>query len=127
MWWRADVATGKGAPESFGNIHVEVLSFHAVLKEIQETVLPRPQSDERQARLAIVVNGCKRVLDDLQQLVDNYGSQPTKTKQTWNRMRWGFEDLTDIRGRLVSNTGMLTAFIRYVASFLVVPDHRAEN
>ena len=85
-------------------------------------MLPRPQSDERQTRLATVVNGCTRVLDDLQQLVDKYGSQPTKTKQTWNRMRWGFENLTDIRGRLVSNTGLLTAFIRYVASLLVVRD-----
>ena len=86
--------------------------------------MPRPGSDERQTRLATVVNGCKTVLDDLQQLVDKYGTQPTKTKQTWNRMRWGFEDVTDIRARLVSNTGMLTAFIRYVASLLVVRDQR---
>lgn len=112
MCWRADVAIGKGAPESFSNIHIEVLSFHAVLKEVEETVLLRPGSEERQTRLATVVNGCKTVLDDLQQLVEKYDRQPTKTKQTWIRMRWGFEDVTDIRGRLISNTGMLTVFIR---------------
>ena len=88
----------------------------------------RPGSDKRQAKLAIVLSGCKTVLDDLQQLVDKYDRQPTKTKRTWNRLRWGFEDITDIRSRLVSNTGLLTAFIRYVASHsrrvIRVAEHR---
>ena len=107
----------KAAPGSFSNISNEVLSLHAVLKEADETIFRSPLPPERQARLKTVGNGCQRVLSDLQTLVDRYENLGTQSKKTWDRMKWGAEDIFEIRSRLISNTTMLTAFIRW-APFL---------
>jgi hypothetical protein len=102
----------RAAPESFSNISLEVLSLHAVLKEAEETVFKSPLPTESQERLTTVGDGCRGVLDDLQKLVDRYESLGTQSKRTWDRMKWGAQDIAEIRQRLISNTTMLTAFIR---------------
>ena len=55
--------------------------------------------------------GCEKVLVDLQNLVEKYESLGTQSKRTWDRMRWGNEDVAEIRARLTSNISLLTAFI----------------
>lgn len=102
----------RAAPDSFTNISNEVLSLHAVLKEADETIFKSPQSPERQARLKTIGDGCQYVLGDLQTLVDRYEGFGTQSKRTWDRMRWGAEDISEIRTRLISSTTMLTLFIR---------------
>src|SRR5947209_459240 len=104
----------KRAPESFGNISQEVLSLHAVLKETEETVFVQPLSPTRQANLITVGDGCYRVLEDLQNLVKKYEKLGTRSKRTWDRLKWGTEDIVELRSRLTSNTVLLTAFIRCV-------------
>ena len=107
----------RAAPGSFNNISTEVLSLHAVLKEADETIFRSPLSPESQARLKIIGDGCQCVLGDLQALVDKYESLGTQSKRTWDRMKWGAEDIVEVRSRIISNTTLLTAFIRW-ASFL---------
>ena len=104
----------KDAPESFKNIAQEVLSLHAVLKELEETYSDANFSAAQQSRLRIVGDGCRAVLEDLQGLVDRYNSLGTSTKRTWDRLAWGSEDIAELRSRLISNTGLLTTFIKYV-------------
>lgn len=101
----------KAAPESFENISMEVLSLHAVLKESEETLFRRPLKTTRAERLIVIKDGCDKVLTDLQSLVDKYESLGTKSKRTWDRMKWGNEDIAEIRARLISSTTMLNAFI----------------
>ena len=107
----------RAAPGSFSNISIEVLSLHAVLKEADETIFKSPLSPESQVRLKTIGDGCQCVLGDLEALVDKYESLGTQSKRTWDRMRWGAEDIVEIRSRLISNATMLTAFIRW-APFL---------
>jgi hypothetical protein len=102
----------KGAPESFGDISLEVLSLQAVLKEAEETVFAQPLSPAKQARLKAVGDGCFRVLQDLDNLVTKYESLGTSAKRTWDRMRWGNEDIAALRARLTSNVVLHTAWIR---------------
>ena len=47
----------KGAPETFKNISLEVLSLHAVLKEAEETVFAQPLTPEKQQRLKALGDG----------------------------------------------------------------------
>lgn len=108
----------RAAPGSFSNISTEVLSLHAVLKEADETVFRSALSPESQARLKTIGDGCQCVLGDLQALVDKYESLGTQSKRTWDRMKWGAEDIVEVRSRIVSNTTLLTAFIRWAASLL---------
>ena len=98
----------KDAPEGFKNITQEVLSLHVVLKELKKTHSDANLSADQQSRLRIVGDGCRAVLQDLQDLVDRYNSLGTKTKRTRDRLAWGSQNITDLRLRLISNTGMLT-------------------
>jgi hypothetical protein len=109
----------KGAPEAFGDISLEVLSLQAVLKEAEETVFAQPLSPVKQERLKAVGDGCHRVLTDLDNLCKKYQSLGTQGKRTWDRVRWGSEDIAELRLRLISNTGLLTAWTRYVRELLL--------
>jgi hypothetical protein len=109
----------KGAPGSFKDISSEVLSLHVVLKEAEETVFAHPLSTTKQERLKAVGDGCHYVLTDLDALLKKYQSLGTQSKRTWDRMRWGAEDIAELRARLTSNTALLTAWVRCVHEFLV--------
>ncbi len=85
--------------------------MHAVLKEGEETLFVGPLSPERAERLRVIKEGCDKVLVDLQRLVERYESLGTQSKRTWDRMKWGNEDIAEIRTRLISNITILTAFI----------------
>ncbi|KAH0562061.1 hypothetical protein GP486_003233 [Trichoglossum hirsutum] len=101
----------KAAPDSFASISGEVLSLHAVLKEAEETVFAQPLSPEKQDRLKVVGDGCQRVLEDLQGLVNKYQKLGTQGRRTWDRMRWHVEDIAELRSRLTSNAVMLNTWI----------------
>ena len=90
---------------------MEVLSLHAVLKECEETLFHRPLKTTRAERLIPIKDGCYKVLVDLESLVDRYESLGTQSKRTWDRLKWGTEDIAEIRARLISCTTMLNAFI----------------
>lgn len=61
----------KDAPESFSNISAEVLSLHAILKEVEETLADSPLTESKQRSLATIENGCQMVLSDLQAIILN--------------------------------------------------------
>ncbi|KAH0556242.1 hypothetical protein GP486_005832 [Trichoglossum hirsutum] len=85
--WKA-YKSCKDAPESFKNISHEVLSLHALLKELEENLCAQTLSSTRQARLKTIGDGCRNVLEELQSLVDKYESLGTQSKRTWDRMKW---------------------------------------
>lgn len=111
-WIEANYKTGKGSVESFDNISGEVRSLHAVLKECQDTLLGPPPQPDSEESLQVILEGCTKVLNDLQALVDKYESLRSKSKVTLDRMKWCQEDIAEIRARLTSNVTLLTAFIR---------------
>ncbi|KAH0537212.1 hypothetical protein FGG08_005991, partial [Glutinoglossum americanum] len=92
--WKA-YKSCKDAPESFKNISHEVLSLHALLKEIEENLSAQTLSLTRQARLKTIGDGCYNVLEELQSLIDKYKSLGTQSKRTWDRMKWGSTDIAD--------------------------------
>ena len=82
-----------------------------MLKEGEEILFVHPLPTARAERLNTIKEGCEKVLIDLQNLVEKYESLGTQGKRTWDRMRWGNEDVAEIRARLTSNISLLTAFI----------------
>lgn len=102
----------KEAPESFRNISEEVTSLHLVLKELEEIYSDATLSAGQQSRLKKIADGCCTVLEDLQRILDRYNSLGTNSKRTWDRLGWGTNDITCLRSRLISNTVLLTAFIK---------------
>lgn len=103
----------KAAPDSFNNISGEVLSLHAVLKEVEETLTGQKLSSARQARLGTITSGCGSLLEDIEAVVKKYESLGTQSKRTWDRLNWDSEQISQLRARLTSNTVLLSAFLRY--------------
>lgn len=102
----------KGSSESFRNISLEVLSLHAVLQELGENLHGQTLQHSLQVGLERVARGCQVVLKDLQGLLDKHEGLGTRRKRLWNRVGWGLKDVKGLRSRLISNTTLLTAFIR---------------
>ena len=109
----SDRLSGEAAPGVFGTLSRELESLHCVLEEAADTHLSHPLSPRRQARLKTILDGCNRVLADLQYIVQKYQSLGTDDKSCWDRLRLGGEDIAEIRSRLVLNITLLTAFRRF--------------
>ena len=114
----------KSSSEEFNNVATEVASLHIVLKETQDHISERGANvgPDREAQLTILGKGCQEVLQDLERLLIRYESLGTHTQRTWDRMRWGAEDIATARQRLSTNTTLLTAFnmnlVKYVTGNL---------
>ena len=104
----------RDAPGSFNSISSEVLSLQAVVKEVEETLSGHPLPKSMQASLAVILTGCREVLQDLQALIDRYESLGSQSKRTFDRMGWGMNDIAELRARLTSNVVMLNTFMRHV-------------
>ena len=83
--------------------------MHTLLKEAKET---RSLTAERQSRLKMIFDGCKDVLSDLQKFITRSHRFRNQAKRTWDRMKWGNEDVAEIRNRLVSNITLPALFFR---------------
>jgi hypothetical protein len=100
------------APDSFKNISSEVLSLHALLNEVDETLSGQPLSRSQQARLATIRSGCDSILRDLQSIVERHKSLGSLNKRARDRLTWPSGDIGELRGRLTSNTALIGAFMR---------------
>ncbi|KAI1345387.1 hypothetical protein F5Y01DRAFT_320818 [Xylaria sp. FL0043] len=108
--WRVYKAC-KDSGESFQRLSGEVASLHVVLKETEDYLGEFHDLDvSRVNRLQILTTGCHDTLKDLERLMRSYDNLGTQVQRTWDRFRFGLQDLTDIRSRIVSNVTLLTAF-----------------
>lgn len=96
------------APRDFRAVSIEVASLHLVLNEARETA--HDLSASKGEDLKQLINGCKSVLQELEELLQRYKSLGTQSRRTWDRLRWGRGPVKDIRQRLISSTASLTSF-----------------
>jgi hypothetical protein len=101
----------KSAPESFGNIHPDLLSFHFLLQDAEKIIFAVPLPVAQQRQLKTIGDGSKDVLEELSKIVQNYESLGSDTKSTWQQMKWYCNDIAEIKLRLVSSSGDLSAFL----------------
>ncbi|KAJ7745703.1 hypothetical protein B0H16DRAFT_1321530 [Mycena metata] len=102
----------KEASEDFRRMSRELSSLHAVLGETSDYLEEYGEElpDSRKYRLNMLMDGCYHSLQELDALHTRYESLNTQSQRTWDRMRYGLKDLSEVRQRLISNTTMLTGF-----------------
>ncbi|KAJ7099681.1 hypothetical protein C8R44DRAFT_353729 [Mycena epipterygia] len=102
----------KESSEDFRRMSTELMSLYAVLGETRDYLEEHGEelADSRKNRLSILMGGCQSSLQDLDALYCRYESLGTQAQRTWDRMRFGLKDLSDVRQRLISSTTMLTSF-----------------
>jgi hypothetical protein len=99
----------QAAPGQFKVVSEEVEALHIVLESIKEVVLDAGLDANKTNDLNRVSRGCITVLTELDALMDKYKSLGT-SRRTWDRLRWGQEKIESLRGRIVANVSLLSAF-----------------
>lgn len=107
----------KEAPDSFASVRQETLSLHAILKETEEVLEECRLKPPQQERLRIICEGCESVLEALNFLTHKYESLGSQSRRTWDRLKWGVEDVNSLRTRLITNTVLLSGFLQYANMF----------
>ena len=107
------VTAYKDAPGDYRNISDEVKSLHILINKAAKHFESTTLSDNSRQKGQKVLKGCKHVLEDLDTLIEKYNSLASaSTSQALQRIKLGTEDITTLRARLISNTGLLNGFIR---------------
>jgi hypothetical protein len=106
----------RDSSSEFQNIKGDVAALHAVVKETEE-LDELNLSAEQKLRLETLKKNCQDVLLELKTLVDGYESLGTQAQRTWDRLRWGLEDVTKVREKMVSSTTLLGAFNSTVVKY----------
>lgn len=103
----------KAAPGVFETISMELESLVCVLDEAADSQLSHPLNPQRKARLNTILAGFSSVLKELQDVVQKYQSLGTNEKNPWDQLKFGNEDIAEIRSRLIMNMAFLTTFRRF--------------
>jgi len=104
----------KDAPDNFRNISDEIKSLHVIVDRHKDEFRDKTLNPDEETQLRRILEGCINVLGDLDRLRIKYmslGSAPGSSSQAIDRIRWGQENIVDLRARLTSNTTLLTSFI----------------
>ena len=111
----------KDAPGGLRNISDELNSLHNVVNKAQtqfEDSNPDPENEEK---LKGVLRGCQNVLKDLDDLLVKYRAMASQdgfaVGRAVNRVKWGQENIIELRARLTSNTTLLNTFISRYAQY----------
>ena len=105
-------ACKEDAPEGFKDISQGVLVMHTWLSRIGGISSGAPLSAAQQSYLEDIRNGCGAILEDLQAILDRYKGRGKKSKRIWDRLGWGSNDIAELRSRLLSNTALMTAYVK---------------
>ena len=100
----------KDSSDDFKIVANDVVSLHIVLKEIEEQYKEQTLERSQQVHLATLTRNTRGVLKELETLLEKYDSLGTQSQRTWDRMRWGMEDVKRLREQLTSSTAMLSIF-----------------
>jgi hypothetical protein len=90
--------------------------LHAAIKELEDeatnadSILIRAGSGKKK-ELDEIIKNCRAVLVQLERLLTKYQSLGTKSKRTWDRIKFGTEGLQTIREKLTFHTSSINLFL----------------
>ena len=88
-----------------------------MLLDVEVVLSDHELRNEQEADLKQIAHGCKNVLKELENTLDQYGelksghgSVSERVKRMWRRLKWEPEDIQQLRSRISTNIGLLNAF-----------------
>lgn len=102
----------KDAPAEFKDISDEIDSLQIILGQQDRAFQDGKLSTKQKEELGRILQGCKNVLKDLDELMTKYQSLGApQSSRAIDRLKWDPEDVVKLRGRLTSNITLLNTFI----------------
>lgn len=103
----------KDAPDDYRHISDEVKSLQIIINKAALYFDSTTLSNNTRQGGQEVLKGCKSVLEDLNSLIEEYKSLVSTNKRlVFKRVKLGKEDIATLRVRLISNTVLLSDFVR---------------
>ena len=103
----------KDAPDIYGNISDEVAGLQVLIDKVEQQFQSTTISSNDRRNGQKILKGCQSVLEDLNSRVEKYKSlASTNKKLFFKRVKLGMEDIPTLRARLISNTTLLSSFLR---------------
>ena len=110
----------KDAPGDYRNISDEVESLHIIIQKAAQHFEGTKLNDNSRQEGLKVLKSCQNILEDLDALLIKYNSVASaSTGQVIHRIKLGTEDISTLRIRLISNTGLLNGFIQRFDIFTI--------
>lgn len=115
------------APEQFRSFAQEILALHAVTTKVSEQLgisesvekadASASLNEEDKKNLKVLYDGLQPIIKELDDLLIKYKALPS-AGITFDRLKWGFEDLAGLRDKVRFNVTMLTAFNAALAKYV---------
>ncbi|KAI2725507.1 hypothetical protein CBS147330_8187 [Penicillium roqueforti] len=112
-----------GAPSQFNSISREVRGLAIILQDVDVQLLGHDINDQQQNQLGQISHSCVILLNELQNALEKYKlveysgtSIHKKARGIWKRIVWEPEDISELRGRLMSNVILLQSFLSAISS-----------
>lgn len=93
-------------------------AFSNIIRDVEIVVPEQELTAQQQVELREIAEGCGDVLRDLDDTLGKYHELGTdsrgvgrKARRIWKRLKLEPEDIKDLRGRIVVNTGILNTFL----------------
>ena len=103
----------KDAPEEYRHISEEVVALQILIDQVAQHFKSATMSSSDRLDGQNTLKGCQSVLKDLNTLIEKYKSLASSNKGlVFKRIKLGNEDISAIRIRLISNTVLLSGFVR---------------
>ena len=103
----------KDAPDIYGHIADEVAGLQVLIDKVEQHFKSAAISSNDRHNGQKVLKGCQSILEDLSSLIEKYKSLASTNKRlVFKRVKLGMEDIATLRARLISNTTLLSSFIR---------------
>ena len=101
----------KDSSGNYADLSSQVITLHGVMKETVDILAQQNLSSSQEIQLASCQKECEAVLKDLDEMLLKYESLGSKSQRTFDRLRYGMEDVNGIRIRLISSVSMLEYFV----------------
>ena len=113
------------APEQFRNFSQEIMSLHVVFQQLEDQLHKTTTFSAKDTQnLKTLHDGLKGIMEELDALLKKYQSLSDNHSVSFDRLKWGQEDLVGLRDRLRSNITLLTTFngslAKYVPLYLLL-------
>ena len=104
----------KDAPDDYKHISEEVVALKILVDKVAQHFRSTNMSSNDRNDCQKVLEGCRSVLKDLNSLIEKYKSlaSTTNKRQVFKRIKLSKEDIATLRVRLISNTVLLSGFVR---------------
>ena len=114
------------APEQFRDFSQEILSLHIVIRQVEDELdisgsggVPN-LSTKAKNDLEILYDGLEGIMKELDDLLKKYQDLSENHSISFDRLKWGQEDLVRLRDKLRSNLTLLITFNSSLAKYVFI-------